>query len=84
MPPLSKQKKIKKQSHIINGQYDVKEKYKNNHKLMLINNNNTKKHHKKNNYNEIADDWGNDDDSAWESWNDPENVEDEIKEFDLV
>ncbi|PKY29750.1 hypothetical protein RhiirB3_474549 [Rhizophagus irregularis] len=28
-------------------------------------------------------DWGNDDDSAWESWNDPENVEDEIKEFDL-
>uniref|UniRef100_U9TYI6 Uncharacterized protein n=1 Tax=Rhizophagus irregularis (strain DAOM 181602 / DAOM 197198 / MUCL 43194) TaxID=747089 RepID=U9TYI6_RHIID len=34
-------------------------------------------------FNETKD-WGNDDDSAWKSWNDSENVEDEIKEFDLV
>ncbi|GBC37602.2 hypothetical protein GLOIN_2v1791416 [Rhizophagus irregularis DAOM 181602=DAOM 197198] len=33
-------------------------------------------------FNETKD-WGNDDDSAWKSWNDSENVEDEIKEFDL-
>ncbi|CAB4408168.1 unnamed protein product [Rhizophagus irregularis] len=34
-------------------------------------------------FNETKD-WGNNDNSGWESWDDPEDVEDETKEFDLI